>query len=107
MDFGQAALLMVMIFVFMQLVKKCWPAVDGPVIILLALAAGVGVVYLAGTTVWAHDQVIGGHPLDDLNAGSKVVAGLLLGAGSVGIAEALTAVKNIGQNQDVPPPSNP
>jgi TRAP-type uncharacterized transport system fused permease subunit len=101
MDFAQAGLLALLVFVLVEFVKRLVPAVkdNSTATVITVILAGQATVWLVGTTVWAHEQVIGNHTLDTLNSGSKIVAGIILAAMAVGINVGLDAIRNIGQNQ--------
>lgn len=103
MDFTQAALLVVAVFTIVELVKRAVPAATkiGWVTIVIALAVGVGLAFLVGASDFGGTQIINGEALDKLNAASKTLVGILVGAGAVGFDNVLTAVKNVGENQPV------
>lgn len=83
MDFAKAAVCAALAFVLTDAIKRGVPVKLPPFVVqLLAFAVGIGSIFLVGATVWAHTQVIGGHALDTMNFGSKVVAGLIVGGGS-------------------------
>lgn len=103
MDFGKAALLMALVFVVIAYLKLLVPNTDPRIVQTLVFLGGIASVFLMGATVWAHTQVIGDHALDTLNTGSKIVAGLFVGAGSTVGAKIIDAVRNIGQNQGPDP----
>lgn len=96
MNLANAVVLAALVYVSINYVKQLVPGLDGRVTQLLVFVAGVGAVFLAGSTVWAHTQVIGGHTLDTLNAGSKIVAGILIASGSTVLDRVESAVRNIG-----------
>lgn len=102
MDFGNAALLSLVVFVLVEVFKEVAPdrvlAFRGSTI-LAALALGIGSAFVVAETAWGNDNVVGGKPLDTLNGWSLLVVGILLGAGAVGIHKVLGAVKSIGENQ--------
>jgi len=102
MDFANAALLIAAVFGLTEFAKRF----EGPtlaanprVVALTALIVGQAAVWLVATTAWAHEQVIGSKPLDDLNSGSKVLVGLLVAGVAAGISQTLKAVANVGENQ--------
>lgn len=102
MDFSNAALLIVVVFGLTELAKSVLPSnVTGKswAVVLINLALAIGGVYLLGSTVWAHEQVIGGHALDTLGGGDKLLVGLMLGGGAAFLNRGIGAVMNIGQNQ--------
>lgn len=103
MDFAQSALLIAAIYTVMKVLNEAGLAklsapVAGVVKPLVALAVGVGAVFLVASSVWAHDQVIAGRALDTLNDSSKVLAGILAGAGAVGLDTVFKTVRNVGEN---------
>lgn len=92
MDFTNALVCMALAFVLTDAVKRVIPGkIPAFVLQLLAFAIGVGVIFLVGETVWAHEQVIGKHALDTLDGWSKVTAGLLVGGGAT-ILDRLTLI---------------
>lgn len=98
MDFAQAGLLALLIFVLVAAldhVVTLPPAVKIP----LAFVLGILVVVLVAASDFGHEQVVMDKPLDTLNGASQVVVGLLLGALATGIDQGLKAIKNVGQNQ--------
>jgi len=101
MDFGNAALLIAAVFGLTEFVKRFLGpklALNSRIIAVSALIVGQAAVWLVGTTAWAHEQVIGTKPLDELNTGSKVLVGLFAAGVAAGINQVLGAVKNVGQN---------
>lgn len=102
MNFANAAMCIALAFVLTDVAKRAWPG-QLPAIVVqgLALAIGIGTIFLAGSTVWAHSQVIGGHTLDTLNAGSKIVAGLFIGGGAT-LVDRFTLFSS--RSQDPAPP---
>lgn len=101
MDFTNAAILIAAVFGAVELLKSLVPALgsDSRLTVLAVIVISVGVVFLVGGTVWAHEQVIGGHPLDKLGVDDKLVVSLFLAGTAAFGSKVLTAVKNIGQNQ--------
>jgi len=102
MDLSHAALLVGAIFGLTEFVKRfLGPRLssNSRINALAALVVGQAAVWLVGETAWAHEQVIGTKPLDELNTGSKVLVGLFAAGFAAGINQVLGAVKNIGQNQ--------
>lgn len=83
MDFSKALACAALAFVLTDALKRIVPfKLTASLTQILALVVGIATVFLVGATVWAHQQVIGGHTLDTLNFGSKVVAGLIVGGGA-------------------------
>ncbi len=99
MDFTNAALVIAAIFGTVEFIKRVWAAQPVWAPPVIAVAVGIGAMFLLGGTVWAHQEVIGGHALDNLNASSKVVAGVFAGFLAVGLNEGVKMVKSVGQNQ--------
>lgn len=105
MNFANAALLVVTAFGLTELVKSLYPGYQAlpkswssPITVIIAVATAEGTVFLVGATVWAHQQVVGAHPLDKLNVASKILVGIML-AGSAAFGDKfLGAVSNVGQN---------
>jgi hypothetical protein len=85
-----------LVYVSVNYVKSLFPGIDGRVTQGLVFLAGIGSVFLAASTVWAHQNVFGGTPLDHLNFGSKVAAGLLIAPIATIIDRTESAVRNIG-----------
>lgn len=101
MDFQKAFVCAALAFVLTDAVKRVVPAqLPAFVVQLLALAVGIATVFMVGATVWAHQQVIGGHTLDTLNFGSKFVAGLIVGGG----ATLLDRITLVGSRDQGPKP---
>lgn len=100
MDFGQAALLALLIFVLVAAIDHA-VTLPSAVKIPLAFVLGIVVVILVANSDFGHEQVVMDRPLDTLNGESQVIVGILLGAFATGIDVAQKAVRNIGQNQGV------
>ena len=105
MDFTNATVLLVAVYGVIELVKALYPGYQAlpaskskPVTVLIALVSAQAMIFLVAATVWAHEQVIGNHPLDKLNVASKILAGIMLAGAASGVSQFLGAVKNIGQN---------
>lgn len=100
MDFGNALLVSALVFGLVMWVKRAFPKVDASVqlTILVIILSAQAAVWLLRYTVWAHEQVIGGHPLDELNFGSVVAAGIFLALGSTVLDQGVKMISNIGQN---------
>lgn len=101
MDFGNAVLLIAVVMAATAFVKRFLPAdIDPKWVQLTAIGIAIGTVFLVGATVWAHEQVIGNHALDDLDVGSKALVGLLIGLGSNFTKTfVVDTVKSVGENQ--------
>lgn len=97
MDFANAAMLAFAVFVVVEFAKKLIPGVaaDSRIIIAITLLAGIGATFLVGETVWAHQQVISGKALDELDGWSKLVTGLFLAAGAVGIHKIVDVAETV------------
>lgn len=103
MDFENAAMLSLLVYVGVELCKRLVPVKVQDALqstLVVALAVGIGAVFLVAETVWAKEQVIGGHALDTLNGWDKLVVGLFAAAGAVGIDKLRSAVSSIGQNPE-------
>lgn len=101
MDFASAALLIAVIFGVTEFVKNTGLLDAAPkwATQLVALAIGVGAVFLIAETVWAHEQVIGDKALDALDTASKIVVGIMAGLGATVFHVGVKAVRNIGENE--------
>lgn len=104
-----APLVVLLVYMASQAVKTKAPGIWAKYDLGIVALFGIGAVFLVASTDWAGLQTFGGITLDKLSVGSKIVGGLLVGAGAVGfnvvIPGALKAVSNIGQNQPVPTPT--
>lgn len=102
MDFQNAALLVLAVYGITEFAKALigepWNQ-NSRVVVLLALVVGQAAVWLVGTTAWAHEQVIGAKPLDELNTGSKVLVGLFAAGVAAFGDKFLSTLRNVGQNQ--------
>lgn len=98
MDFGNATLLTVVVFALVEGVKRTLTIPSRWVPTVAALCAQA-TVWLVGATVWAHEQVIGGHNLAGLDVWSKVFVGFMLTGTAIGLNEGLGAIGNIGENR--------
>lgn len=107
MDFGNAVLVVAAIVSLTAFVKKLVPNLDSRITQVVSLVLAVGTLFLVRETVWAHSQVIGDKPLDQLDGWSVLLAGLLVGLGANVLDRTLKSVSNIGANttkyEDVPP----
>jgi hypothetical protein len=105
MDFGKAALLIAVVFGLVEFGKRfLGPKLssDSRIVAALAIVVGQLGVWLMAETAWAHEQVVGSKPLDELNTGSKILVGLFVAGGAAFGAEFLGSLKNMGQNQMTP-----
>lgn len=105
MDFANAVFLVAVAFGLTELVKGIYPGYQAlpkswssPITVVIAIVVGQTAVFLVAATVWAHEQVVGNHPLDKLNIASRIVVGLMLAASSAFGDKLLGAVSNVGQN---------
>lgn len=105
MDFGKALLLIAVVLVLTDVVKQIVPNLDARLTVLVAVAIGIAATFLTGASVWANEQVVGGHSLGNLDTPSKLLVGLMVGTGAGVTDKVLNAVRNIGQNQGSRPPS--
>jgi hypothetical protein len=101
MDFSNAAILIAAVFGAVELLKALVPQVSlsSRLTVLSVLVLSVGATFLLGATVWAHQQVIGGHALDTLGVADKFVVGLFLAGTAAATDKAVHMVRNIGQNE--------
>lgn len=94
-----ALLCVALVYVVVKYANELAPnGLPSAIKIPIAIAAGVGVVFLVGESAWAHDQEFMGKTLDVINGYSKVIAGVLLGAAAVGVDTTLKTIRNVGQN---------
>ena len=100
-----AVVLMALIYGATLMVKALVPQVelDRRLQVATAVVLSFGFTFLVSASVWAHEQVIGGHPLDNLSVASKVVVAFAVAFGSSAIHEGVKTVSNIGQNQPQKP----
>lgn len=105
MDLTKALVLSGLVFVLVEYAKQTlpdpWLAAKG-VLAGAALVIGIAATFIAAETVWAHQDVVSGKPLDELNFWSKVVTGVFAGAGATFIHKTLQAVRNVGENHSQP-----
>lgn len=101
MDFTNALLVVAAVYALTEWAKSAAPSIrnSSALTILTAAVAGQAAVWGLATTVWANEQVIGGHTLDKLNGGSKVAAGFFVALLATGTDKLIGMVKNVGQNQ--------
>lgn len=103
MDFGQAALLVV---IFLGLVAEAkdlvWGTTKQRITILLVNIVGVAAVFLVAESAWGNEQIIGGQQLEHLDWASRILIGVVLGGGASGLWQGFDTLKNIGQNQPTP-----
>lgn len=100
MDFGNATMLMAALAGLTQLAKTAWKGTkEQRITVALVVVLSILAVFLLAASVWAHEQVLGGHPLDSLDFGSKLVVALFLSGAASALWEGYSALKNIGSNQ--------
>jgi hypothetical protein len=99
MDFGQSVLLVFATFALTKWLSSVVPNLDSRLKPILAMVIAIGLTFLVSETVWAPENIVQGHSLDELDGWSKLLAGILLGSGAVVLDTAFKAVKNIGENQ--------
>lgn len=96
---GKALLCVTLVYVLNEIVRRKLPKVWDKGDLFIALAVGVGIVWLVGATVWGRTELIAGVSLSDMNGAEHIVAGLLIGAASVGFDLLLgrnSVVRDIG-----------
>jgi hypothetical protein len=96
----EAVLLIGLVIAVTEFVKRVAPTLPSWATPVVALIVGVGATFLVGESDYASTQLIGGIALDDANAYSKLIAGILIGVGgAAGIAvPGIRGVANIGEN---------
>lgn len=107
---GKALLCVTLVYVLNEVVKRKLPAVWEKLDLFVALAVGVGVVWLVAATIWGRTELISGIALSDMNGAEKIVAGLLIGAASVGFDLILgknSVIRDIGVPLVRKPTANP
>lgn len=93
-----AVMLSALVFALTDSFKRAVPGTLPPVVVqAVAFAIGIGAVFLVGASVWAHSEVIAKVPLSDMNTASKLVAGLLIGAGAT-LLDRFVFVQSRGQD---------
>jgi hypothetical protein len=93
-------LLALLTFVILEAIKRIRPDLPDSVKIPLAFAIAIGITFLvAAAKSFGHTTLVNDEPVDAMDWASKVIVGILVGAGAVGIDYAQKAIKNIGQNQ--------
>lgn len=107
MDLSKAALLIAAVYGITEFVKAIGPAgwydhpnqkVNSRATAITAVVVGQVATFLVAASVWAHAQVLNGHPLDKINVPSKVLVGVFVAAAAALGDKVLGAVKNVGQN---------
>lgn len=62
----------------------------------LVVVASFAMTFLVAASVWAHEQVVGGHPLDKVNVASKCVVAVFVAALAAGLDQGVKAVADVG-----------
>jgi len=62
----------------------------------LVAVVSVGMTFLVGASVWAHEQVVGGHPLDRLDVASKLVVAVFVAGAAAGLDRGVKALADVG-----------
>ena len=99
MDTQSAVLLVGTIYALTEFFKRLNLTSDSRIIQAASMVIAIGTVFLIASSDWGHSQLVDGKALDALNTGSKLLAGLVLGAGANLLHTTVGAVKNIGENQ--------
>lgn len=109
MDITKAVALLAVAGGMVELAKGLLPAawIRKPQLLVgLCILASFAAVFLVRYSVWAHEQVIGDHPLDELGVGSLIVASIALAgaeaAAFLTLKAGARAVSNVGENQALP-----
>lgn len=97
MNLENSLLLVAVVFGLTQLVKSVTPIPPRLTAVVPVVVAFVATVIVAHT-VWAHEQVLGGHPLNTLGWWDQVVVALFAGGAAATLHGGLAAVKSIGAN---------
>jgi hypothetical protein len=95
----KAVLCIALVAALADAIKRTWPSVWETFHIWLVLALGIVVVFLVGASLWAHTEIVNGFPLDKMNVASKIIAGLVIGAGSTVGVKVLDRIGDIGQER--------
>lgn len=99
MDFQNAAMLVAALAGLTQLAKTAWKGTNEQRITVgIVCGLSLGAVLLLRASVWAHEQVVGGHPLDALNFGSCLVVALFLAGTASALWEGYTTIRSVGSN---------
>jgi len=106
MDLQNAVVLLAVAGGLVELLKGVLPDVwiaKRQVLVLLCIVAGFASTFALRYSVWAHEQVVGGKPLDELAVGSLIVVSLFVAttecAAFLILKGAGGAVANVGENQ--------
>lgn len=99
MEFITAGVLLIALVGATEAAKRVIP-VDLPAIAVQAITfvLSISVILLARESVWAHTQVIGDTPLDQLDLASVAFAALIFSLGANTTDRVLKSVASIGEN---------
>lgn len=103
MDFGNALLLVAMVFLVVELANQLIPNLEGRWKVIVALVVGQVLAEVVANSDWGSRQVIDGLRLDRMNALSLVLVGLALAGLAVGFKQGFKAIANIGENRSATP----
>lgn len=99
-DLGNAAMLVAALYGIIQLVKTfVYGTTKDRVTAGIVLGSAVAATFLIGASVWAHEQVVGGQPLDKISVASKIVVAVFLAGIASTLHTTFSTAKEIGQNQ--------
>ena len=99
MNTQSAVLLVGTIYALTEFFKRLNLTSDGRIVQVVSMVIAVGTVFLVASSDWGKSQLVDGKALDTLNTGSKLLAGLVLGAGANLLHTTVGAIKNVGENQ--------
>jgi len=102
MDLSNAALLIASVYGITELLKALLPGAwvkNSRIVMALVVAVSFAATFLVGATTWAHEQVIGGKPLDLLSTADKILVAVFVAGAAAFTQRGVKAVMNIGQNQ--------
>lgn len=100
MNFGNAVMLGAAVLGLIDLAKTgVWGTNKQRITLSIVLGASFGAVFLMRYTAWAHEQVIGDKPLDELGIASLVLVSFFMAGSASAGWKVLGAVTSIGQNQ--------
>lgn len=102
MDLSKALLLIAAVFGIVELLKAILPAKftgNSHVTVGLVVLSSIAATFGLANSVWARSQVIGDQHLDQLGTIDLLIVSLFVAGAAAFGSNALTAVKNIGQNQ--------
>lgn len=105
MDLTNAALLLAVAGGCIELVKVLLgrAAANPRLLVLIVLVCSFGATFALRYSVWSHEQVVGGKPLDALGVGSLIVVAFVVAfaesAAFLIVKGAAGAVANVGANQ--------